>query len=94
MHGYDVAELLEEIASLKRERDEYRARVHELTELRGNMTSAATMAAATAEQAIRRAMTAEKVANSARAFVRDPKSVNALFALDEAVTEWEGAQPS
>lgn len=87
-----MADTNDRLTQALRERDEYAAQVHELTERCARMTSAATMAAGTAEAAIRKLQRAEPLIQAAYAFSDDSNSVNKKFALDEAVeTHREGA---
>lgn len=86
--------MAEQVARLQRERDEYASQVHELTERCAHMTSAATMAAGTAEAAIRKLQRAEPLIEAAYAFCDDSNSLNRKFALDEAVDEHRRGAPS
>lgn len=80
-----IVELREALAQVERERDEYQAQVHLLTERVGNMTNAATGAAATAESALRRLIAAQVVLDAAYELIEF---------VEEYYPAWLAAKPS
>ena len=76
------------------ERDEYREQLHLMATLKSQMSSAAIMAAGTAEAALRRILRMEPVVTAAIAFNADPNRINLKFALDEAVEKFLESEPS
>jgi hypothetical protein len=79
---------------VEQERDEYADRMHALVEQCARMTSAASMAAATAEAALRRILRMEPVVKAAIAFNADSNRINLKFALDEQVEVYLESEPS
>jgi chromosome segregation ATPase len=80
-----VDELQAKIRRTERERDEYQAQVHTLTERVSAMTSAASSAAASTVTAIERIQEMEKVLKAAEAWVMGGSHA----ALVEAVQVWK-----
>jgi hypothetical protein len=98
----EAAELREKLARVERERDEYQSQVHDLTERVNGMTNAASMAAGTAESALRRIMRYEPVVEAAVALVDDyrenvgfmPGRGSLFSRLVKAVIDFKNGAPS
>ena len=81
----ELKDVRRHLKCVEQERDVYAEKVHELTEMCARMTSAASMAAGTAEAAMRRILRMEPVVKAAIAFNADSNRINLKFALDAEV---------
>ena len=90
----ELKDVRRHLKCVEQERDVYAEKVHELTEMCARMTSAASMAAGTAEAAMRRILRMEPVVKAAIAFNADSNRINLKFALDAEVEAYLESEPS